>query len=138
MTHRSYLSSPDKIEQVKECISRLETGWNHKNTFLWVSAFTDPCEYVDGFGRYHSRFTHEQNARLNERAWNSVYANSRALLSFDSIEFYHEHLAVLIVRCMIDYEIQSTMKEGNFRITAIIEKHGQEWFIRHYHNTPVR
>lgn len=138
MTHRAYPSSPDKIEQVKECIARLETGWNHKNAYLWASAFTEPCEYIDGFGHYHRRWTHDQNAALHEKGWNTVYMNSHAKFSLEGIEFYNEHLAVLIINCEINYELRGEEKQASYRITSIMEKQGPEWFIRHYQNTPVR
>ncbi len=130
--------TPDKVELVKATIARLETSWNHKNTYLWASAFTEPCQYIDAFGNYHRNWTHERNAKLHGQVWNSAYARSHARFLIESIDFISDHNCVVIIHCTIQYIHQEEERLLDTFITVVLEHVDQEWLIRNFQNTPVR
>jgi uncharacterized protein (TIGR02246 family) len=128
----------DHVEQVKETILRLETAWNHKNAYLWASAFTESCDYIDVFGHFHHEWSHDGNAQLHDRVWKTVYAKSHMQFRVVKIDFPYDHLCILVLGCHLEYEFNSMQKVSNTVITAILTKQGPEWKIRNFQNTSVR
>lgn len=129
---------PNRIELVKATIARLENGWNHRNAYLWASAFTNPCQYIDAAGHYHRNWTAEQNARLHEQVWSTAYANSHARFLLESIEFMDDHHCIVILLCTITYEAEGKEHALQTYVTATLVHLGQDWSIWYFQNTPVR
>lgn len=126
------------VDQVKETIARLETGWNHKNAYLWASAFAETCDYIDVFGHFHKDWTREKNAALHLRVWETVYAKSHMSLTLDKVDFPGDHLCVIVIKCHLAYEINGEAKTNNTVITCVLVRQGIEWFIRNFQNTAFR
>jgi hypothetical protein len=128
----------DYTENVKESIGRLETSWNHKNGYLWVSAFTDSCDYIDIFGHYHKDWSRASNQHLHERVWATAYAKSHMSLKFLSLDFPSEKICVVVLACHLEYEVNGLLKNNETVITCILEHIGVEWLIRNFQNTAFR
>ena len=128
----------DPVESVKETIARLETAWNHRNGYLWSSAFTEPCDYIDVFGHFHQDWSREANAYLHTRVWAGVYAKSHMGLKIRKINFPSDHLCICVLDCHLEYEINALHKTNDTIISCTLAKHGPEWQIRHFQNTAFR
>jgi uncharacterized protein (TIGR02246 family) len=130
--------APDKVEMVKLSVGRLEQAWNSKNTYLWASAFTEPCQYIDALGTFHRDWSHNANAQLHEKVWHGPYQRSHARFLIESLEFVGDHACMVILHAEIHYHTDE--KEGVLEtyITLMAEQHGQEWLIRYFQNTPIR
>jgi uncharacterized protein (TIGR02246 family) len=127
-----------QVEQIKETIQRLETGWNHKNAYLWSSGFAETCDYIDVFGHFHKNWTREANADLHLKVWKSVYAKSHMRLLLEKIDFPTDHICIVIVKCELNYEINEESRTNQTVITCVLMRHGLEWFIRNFQNTAFR
>lgn len=130
--------APNRIDLVKASIARLETGWNHKNGYLWASAFTDPCQYIDAFGQFHHNWTHEQNAVLHNKAWATAFLESYARFLVSSLEFIDDKHCMVILHCTVSNRVDDQDKTTETHIMALLSHFGQEWLIRYFQNTPVR
>ncbi len=128
----------DNIGNVKDSIGRLEIAWNHKNGYLWSSAFTDSCDYVDIFGHYHKDWTRQANQHLHERVWASAYSKSHMTLRIQSLDFPSDKLAVVVLDCHLEYEVKGEPRTNNTVITCILLHVGVEWLIRNFQNTAFR
>jgi|GEM_PF-4918643 len=132
-THRYHAA--DKVEQVKACIARLETSWNHHNPYLWASAFTEPCHYIDGAGNYHRDWTNAQNARQHEQVWATAFLNSRAQFLVESLEFIDDQNCMVILHCTIVHTVAHQERSMETFISTLLQHQGQEWLILYFQNT---
>jgi uncharacterized protein (TIGR02246 family) len=128
----------DPVEHIKICIARLEQAWNSKNAYLWASAFSDPCEYIDAIGIHHKQWPAEKNARLHDSTWKTIYEKSHARFFLENIELLNDHYAMVIMKAEVHYQYKGEEKHNMNSISALLQKQGAEWVIRYFQNTPYK
>ena len=127
----------ERVEKVKEAIARLQLAWNDKNAYLWASAFTDSCDYINGSGHAFFSWSQEKNALHHERNWNSSYRNSHTTFELEKLDFPTDHLCIAIIKSKFTLHTPEGAVEHLYLITAVLEKQGIEWLIRNFQNTAV-
>lgn len=128
----------DRVNKVKETIAKLELAWNDRNAYLWSSAFTEKCDYINGNGHFFEDWSREKNAVSHSNVWHSQYKESHARFEIEKIDFPTDFLCVAIIKSYFRVSLSSDSKEIEYIITAILEKHSLEWQIRNFQNTAVK
>jgi uncharacterized protein (TIGR02246 family) len=128
----------ERVEKVKEAIAKLELAWNDRNAYLWSSAFTEKCDYINGNGHFFEAWSREKNAVSHSNGWHSVYSDSHARFEIEKIDFPTDFISIAIVRSYFRVSNSPESKETEYIITVILEKHGLDWLIRNFQNTAVK
>ena len=118
---------------VQKCIE----GWNKGSGEAFAAQFAEDSDFVVGNGMHIKG--RQQNASSHQRIFDTFFKGTRLWLQVKSVRFLKPDVALMHTASKVLKPGESDASpEPEFIQTWTVSKHGNEWLIDAFHNTPIQ
>lgn len=118
---------------VRKCVD----GWNKGSGEAFAAQFAEESDYVVVNGMHLKGRV--QNASLHQQIFDTVYKGTRLWVRVKSIRFLKSDVALMhtVSRILKPGESDASPEPQAIQ-TWTVSKHGKEWRVDAFHNTPIQ
>ncbi len=118
---------------VQKCIE----GWNKGSGEAFAAQFAEDSDFIGGFGGYTKG--RRQNASSHQQIFDTIFKGTRLWVQIKSVRFLKPDVALIhSVGKHLKPGESDASPEPEFRQTWTVSKHGKEWLIDAFQNTPIQ
>jgi len=118
---------------VQKCIE----GWNKGSGEAFAAQFAEDSDFIGGFGGYTKG--RRQNASSHQQIFDTFFKGIRLWVQIKSVRFLKPDVALIhTVGKHLKPGESDASPEPEFRQTWTVSKHGKEWLIDAFQNTPIQ
>jgi len=118
---------------VQKCIE----GWNKGSGEAFAAQFAEDSDFVVGNGMHVKG--RRQNASAHQQIFDTFYKGTRLWLQVKSVRFLRPDVALMhtLSKVLKPGELDAS-PEPVFIQAWTVSKHGNEWLVDAFHNTPIQ
>ena len=118
---------------VQKCIE----GWNKGSGEAFAAQFAEDSDFVVGNGMHIKG--RRQNASSHQQIFDTFFKGTRLWIQVKSVRFLKPDVALMHTASKVLKPGESDASpEPEFIQTWTVSKHGNEWLIDAFHNTPIQ
>lgn len=118
---------------VQKCIE----GWNKGSGEAFAAQFAEDSDFVVANGRHDKG--RRQNASAHQQIFDTFFKGTRLWLQVKSVRFLRPDVALMHTASKVLKPGESDASpEPEFIQTWTVSKHGNEWLVDAFHNTPIQ
>jgi uncharacterized protein (TIGR02246 family) len=122
---------------VRALVQKCVEGWNKGSGEAFAAQFAEDSDFVGGFGGYTKG--RRQNASSHQQIFDTFFKGIRLWVQIKSVRFLKPDVALIhTVGKHLKPGESDASPEPEFRQTWTVSKHGKEWLIDAFQNTPIQ
>ena len=135
-TSRNAPSAADE-SAVRALVQKSIEAWNKGSGETFAAQFAEDSDFVVGSGMHLKG--RKQNASNHQQIFDTFFKGSRLWLQVKSVRFLRPDVALMHTASKVLKPGESDASpEPEFIQTSTVSKHGQEWLIDAFQNTPIQ
>ena len=120
---------------VRAIVQKCVDGWNKGSGEAFAAPFAADSDYVVVNGMHHKG--RRENASNHQRIFDTFYKGTRLWVQIKSVRFLRPDVAVMHTVSQIQPAGSDAPPEPKSIQTWTVSKHGDEWLVDAFHNTPL-